>query len=379
MATDVEPVFTLEDRALLDAGRFLAEREVYGLVLADRDLTVRARFGRKAEFIAVGCKITDEVIPFIGSETFIESLQTNPSLALEMPGVVIHTSADKQERYNLSLFWSSEHGHYFLLIARASLDATLEIELLRHVRARLMAEAQTRATSEQLARANRDLEDFAAIVSHDLKAPMRALNHVAGEADAALLQGHIDEARVQLEWLRTQTRRMSAMLTGLLDYSTIGRKVEAIERVDTRALAEGIAHSIPASSGKRVMIEGDWPSIATLKAPLELVLRNLVDNAVKHHDCDRGTITLTCAPAADALNIAVADDGPGIAPGHRDAVFLPFRTLASPGQAADGIGLGLALVRRTLEGIGGAIHVRPTGAGARGTAFEVRWPRTAVT
>jgi signal transduction histidine kinase len=382
-------------QALIAAGRFFADREVYGLVWIDRDLIVRARFGSKAEFIAVDRPITDSVFPFIGSEDYIESFQTDPSLTLELPGVVIVQSADAQQRYNLSLFWSPEQAHYLLLIARASLDATLEIELLRHVRARLMAEAETKAKSAALSRANRDLEDFASIVSHDLKAPMRAMQYMTEEVETALSAGSLEDARSRLEWIRGQTRRMSSMLSGLLDYSSIGRKIEAVETVDTRALAAAICQSVPDSGGIKVVVEGNWPVLDTLRAPLDLVLRNLVDNAIKHHDHDQGTVRLACADRGEAVSITVADDGPGIAPRHRDVIFLPFRTLerGSTNPAA-GVGLGLALVQRTVESVGGQIRIvandtfpLPTDpvdtaatwkepeAHARGTTFEVLWPK----
>ena len=250
------PVGTEMAAALVAAGRFFADREVYGLVWIDRELIACGRYGQKADFVTLGQPISDSVLPFIGSEDYILSFQQNPSLTLELPGVVIVTSAAlQQQRYNLSLFWSAEQNHYLLLIARASLDATLEIELLRHVRARLMAEAETNAKSQALARANRDLEDFAGIVSHDLKAPMRALQYMTDEVEVALARGSVNAARAQLEWMRGQTRRMSSMLSGLLDYSSIGRKVEALELVDTAALAAIIRNAVPHGGGMAVTVE----------------------------------------------------------------------------------------------------------------------------
>ena len=379
MDSDPARLLDAEPGSLVAAGRFFAEREVFGLAWIDRDLIVSARYGRKAGFITVGRPISDSITPFIGSEPYILSFQHDPALSLELPGIVIHTGAEEQERYNLSLYWSKTDGHYLLLVARASLDATLEIELLRHVRARLMAEAETNAKSEALARANRDLEGFAAIISHDLKAPMRALRAVTDDATLAIERGDVDAAHRHLAWIKSQSARMSAMLTGLLDYSSIGRKIEAIERVDTRAVAQAIRDSVPARGGKAVVIDGSWPTIDTLKAPLELVLRNLVDNAIKHHDKEQGTIILGCVEAHDALKFTVSDDGPGIDVAHREAIFLPFRTLLPAGATGDGMGLGLALVTRTLENVGGGIRIRTEDKRERGTAFEVHWPRTIVT
>jgi len=205
---------------------------------------------------------------------------------------------------------------------------------------------------------------------------MRALRSVTEQTLTALDNHDVDEAKRQLAWIRSQTGRMSAMLSSLLDYSSIGRKIEAIECVDTRTVAEAIKDSVPAAGGKTIAVTGTWPVIETLKAPLDLVLRNLVDNAIKHHDRQTGAVTLSCAEVQDALKITVTDDGPGIQPAHREAIFLPFRTLAPADTAVDGRGMGLALVKRTLENVGGGICIRAGAESQRGTTFEVTWPRT---
>jgi signal transduction histidine kinase len=362
------------------AAQFFVDRDIFGIAWIDGDLVVRARSGEMAHFIAVGQPITDSVFAFIGSEDFIVSFQSDPSLALELPGIVIVTQDDERQRYNLSLFWSAAEQVYFLLIARASLDATLEVELLRHVRARLMAEAETQRKSSELARANRDLEDFAAIISHDLKAPMRALHYMADDVEAALNERDVVIAAIKIDQMRVQTRRLSSMLTGLLDYSSIGRKSEALERVDTRALVMAIVASIPRPAGFGVSVTGEWPELVTLKAPLDLVLRNLLENAIKHHDREQGHVELACDARDEALLIAVRDDGPGIAEAHREAIFLPFRTLAvGAAKESDGVGLGLALVLRTVEAVGGTLALRASVEGQlgqeRGTQFDLVWPR----
>ena len=205
----------------------MAGRNVFGLAWFDANLIVTARYGSKAGFIRIGEPIPDSVIPLIGSESEILALQHDPAASIELPGVVIHAASGDQERYNLSLFWDPSQTSYVLLIARASLDAALEVELLRHVRFRLMAEEEIKAKSSELARANRDLEDFAAIISHDLKAPMRALKYMTDDLEETIVAGRKEDARTKLAWIRSQSQRMSSMLSALLDYSSIGRKARA--------------------------------------------------------------------------------------------------------------------------------------------------------
>ncbi|MGZ5890190.1 MAG: sensor histidine kinase, partial [Hyphomicrobium sp.] len=241
---------------------------------------------------------------------------------------------------------------------------------------RLMAESEAAAKSQQLAHTNADLqiancklEQFAAIVTHDLKAPMRALGFLADEIEGALLASDAASARESLAELRSQARRVSGMLTALLHYSSAGLSGALIESVDTRELVDEIVRSLPHGNVK-VTLQGVWPRIETLAAPLGLTLRNLIDNSIKHHDREEGHLLVTCVEAGDALEIALADDGPGIAPEHHESMFLPFRTLGSAGE-----GMGLAIVQKMLDAVGGTIRLQSDAPRQRGATFTIRWPK----
>ena len=113
-----------------------------------------------------------------------------------------------------------------------------------------------------------------------------------------------------------------------------------------------------------------WPTLETVLAPLDLTLRNLIDNTVKHHDRDTGLLRIACADAGSTIEITIEDDGPGIAPEHHASIFLPFRTLANGGE-----GMGLAIVQKMVDAAGGAISLSSNPAERRGTTFKVRWPK----
>jgi signal transduction histidine kinase len=116
-----------------------------------------------------------------------------------------------------------------------------------------------------------------------------------------------------------------------------------------------------------------WPTLETLRAPLDLVLRNLIDNAVKHHDREDGLVRVAGSEGASDFEISISDDGPGIATKHCEAILLPFRKLA---EHTDGQGMGLAVVSRTLELLGGRLAVLSCPHGGRGATFRVTWPKT---
>lgn len=365
-------------QARLRAGDHLAERGVYGIVWLDEDLTVRRRYGSLTTFVEEGVSVTRSVAPLIGLETDIKELTEGD--AVRVPNVTIVRGCEPTPRLNIIVYRFPSEDGFLVTLGLVGTDNGLEIELSRQARARLMAEAEVLAKSRELARtnaelrmANNDLEQFAAIVTHDLKGPMRALDYLvediakaAAESDAAAVDRKLDD-------LRRQTSRMSWMLSSLLEYASAGPAHAALEHVDTLALVHEIVGSLP-RGGIEVEIRGDWPALETLAAPFDLTMRNLVENGIKHHDRNHGRITLVCKDEGDALAITIEDDGPGIGSEHHKSIFLPFRTLDGKGS-----GMGLATAKKMVEAVGGAITLSPSCPGQRGAKFEIRWPKQVVT
>lgn len=362
--------------ARLHAGELLASRGVYGLVWLDKDLIVRRRFGSVVDFIEADAPVTESVPPLIGLEAEIKGLKGIRDNELRLPNVSTVTAEGVGPRLNMLFYSFAALDHFIMVVSRSNLDPNLEIEFSRQIRARLMAEADASAKSKELARANADLkvansnlEQFAAIVTHDLKSPMRAVRYLVDEIEQAVVGSDTDAAHGKLQELRRQTTRLSSMLSALLHYSSVGMSQQAIERVDTLALVTEVVRSLP-HEGTMVEISGTWPTLDTLVAPLDLTLRNLIDNTVKHHDRDKGKLQIACTDAGSAIEITIEDDGPGIAPEHHASVFLPFRTLSSGGE-----GMGLAIVQKMVDVAGGAITLSSNPAARRGTTFRIRWPK----
>jgi signal transduction histidine kinase len=325
-------------------------------------------------FIAADEPLWRSLAPVIGLEPEIMNLQ--PGQVLRIPSVSIVTNCGAGPRLNL-VFYAFEREDFILLeVSHAEMDTELAVELSRQVRGRLMAEAEAAAKSQELARTNADLkiansnlEQFAAIATHDLKAPMRALGYLADEIESAIAEGAGDKARQKLAELRSQATRVSSMLSALLHYSSAGCSNASIESVDVRELVDEIVRSLPRGTVE-VTLQGVWPRLDTLAAPLALTLRNLIDNTIKHHDRAKGELLITCADGGKDVEITLADDGPGIAPEHQASMFLPFRTLGS-----DGEGMGLAIVQKMLDAVGGTITLQSDPALKRGATFKIRWPK----
>ncbi|MFN0218495.1 MAG: sensor histidine kinase [Hyphomicrobium sp.] len=358
--------------ALLDVASLIERFGLFGLIWFDRNLIVRRTFGRMVDFVKVGAPAADSLPLLIGLEAELVALSSDSPRTLEIPAVSIPTADGGAEKLNFTFLWSPQQSAVIALAHRSETQTALEVELSRQIRARLMAEAESNAKSRELQRANADLENYAGIISHDLQAPLRHMRYLTSNArDAPATSGVASHEALDL--IAAQAERMSNMLQRLFEYSNIGRKYEALEIVDCGELVRGVIRSLP-GSGFAVEIGGDWPTLLTLRAPLDLAMRNLIANARQHHDLSTGVIHVACADSQDAIVITVADDGPGIAPEHHAAIFLPFRTLNAAAETG-ATGMGLALVNRAVESVGGAVTLASNPAKARGTIFAVQWPK----
>lgn len=365
------------DAALIAAAEVISGRGIFGLVWCDTDLVVTSRYGHLADFVVTGEPVADTLLPLLGLEDDIKAVREAPGRVFEMPAVRIWLPDAPRARLNLSIMWAAQSQCYLLLIGRTASASEAELLLAQQIRERLILEADARAIALKLERANRDLEEFASIISHDLKAPMRAMRYLTEDAQTAIAGGDIQTAGDKIGRVREQSDRLSAMLTALFDYSRAGYKQDVAARVDLRVLVETIVRSLPQRADLDITIGGEWPVIDTLAAPLDLVVRNLIDNAIKHHDRDNIHIAIIATAKPELVEISVGDDGPGIEPRHHRAIFLPFRRLSAVDDP-NSSGMGLALVQRTVEAVGGRLEVVSDPAVRRGTTFKVLWPSTIV-
>ncbi len=365
---------------LVAACRLLAEHRLFGLAWLDRSLVAARGFGELANIVPLGLRITDSVPPLLGLDEAVLELIEFPNKSFEMPNVALATVDGTGPRLNLRIYWMPSHQQFLLLISRVLSTGDLELGLARQVRARMIVEAelaqQSRAlaaVNAELTRANRDLAEFADIISHDLKSPLRAMRLFSDDLERSLDRANNGDPKLHAAQIRAQSQRMSRMLTDLLAYSKIGRQTEALDAIDTGALVRSIVGSMPRDNGISIAVSGEWPVIETYAAPLDLILRNLVTNAIAHHDLGAGKITVTANPSASTLEIEIADDGPGIAPEWHKAIFQPFRTIDST-AAAEKSGIGLALVRKAVETTGATLTLVSDPAACRGTTFKLSWP-----
>ncbi|MCB9914297.1 MAG: PAS domain-containing sensor histidine kinase [Planctomycetes bacterium] len=229
----------------------------------------------------------------------------------------------------------------------------------------LKLEQALRATE----RRNRDQEQLVRAISHDLRAPLRGIRHLATWIEERAAE---DLDAQSVEWLRAlqdRTGRMDSMLLDLLSYARAMDPESKREETDPRALVLALRDLLSLPAAFELAVEGDLARVVTDRVPLEQVLRNLVDNAFRHHDREAGRILVRVTRLEhDALDWTVEDDGPGLLPDKAEELFGLFRA----GTRSRGTGVGLTMVRRIVEVRGGRIWVEP--AALRGARFRFTWP-----
>ncbi len=240
--------------------------------------------------------------------------------------------------------------------------ATLNSQLQKENAARALVEEELRARNE-------DLDEFAYIASHDLKSPLRGIQSLAQWIAEDAGEALPPQSMQHLEKLQGRALRMQRLLEDLLLYSRAGRDTES-EELDLGALCAGVVELTVQEGSARVQ----WHALPTIwapRAPLELVFRNLIGNAIKHHDGEIPDIQIRGHLEAGFAVIEFADDGPGIEPEYEERIFALFQTLR-PRDEVEGSGMGLAVVRKALNALGGSIRL--LSKEGRGATFRVQLP-----
>jgi PAS domain S-box-containing protein len=226
---------------------------------------------------------------------------------------------------------------------------------------------------QQLQERNQELDRFVSIAAHDLKAPLRGISNLSEWIEEDL-QEHIPGENPQLQLLRQRVKRMDALIDGLLRYSRAGKAELATETVDVAAVLAETIDSLSPPDSFQIKIVNSMPFLDTKRLLLTQVFANLINNAIKHHHRIDGCIEITVEDLGDRHRFSIADDGPGIPEGEsRERIFEIFQTL-HPTESTENTGIGLALVKKIVEGEGGEIWL--DGNCERGCRFCFTWLKT---
>lgn len=255
-------------------------------------------------------------------------------------------------------------------------DGRTLLAVWQDLRERKLAEAKLRKHAEELEAANRDLEEFSYIASHDLRSPLRGIGQLAKfvrEDDADKLS---QDSVNHLDLLNKRILRMQKLLDDLLTYSRIGREEDQLEEINLSELVQEMIDLLAIDPAYEVKVVDELPVVISYATPLRMLLLNLIGNAVKHHDGERGIIEIGFEELKTEYRFRVTDDGPGIDPAFHERIFKIFQTLQSR-DTVEASGMGLAIVEKTLLRFGGRVEL--LSELGSGTTIQFTWPKSVQT
>jgi len=209
---------------------------------------------------------------------------------------------------------------------------------------------------EKVESTNKELKDFAHIVSHDLKAPLRGVSTLANWISTDYADKLGKEGKEQIDLLLTRVDRMHKLIDGVLQYSRAGRVKEEQIQVNLNELVEDVIDMVAPPANIEITIEDELPVVECGQTRIIQVFQNLLSNAVKYTDNPQGQIKIGCVEEDGFWKFSVADNGPGIEEKHFGKIFRIFQTL-SPSDEFENTGVGLTVVKKIVELYGGRIWV----------------------
>jgi signal transduction histidine kinase len=248
--------------------------------------------------------------------------------------------------------------------------------LNREIAVRLAAEEGQAALIARINHINKELQDFAYVVSHDLKAPLRGIKNLAQWICEDCAPKLDDQNKEQLGLLMSRVDRMHQLIDGVLRYSRAGRADEEKTDVDLNRLLPEIIDTLEPPKHIRILVEGTLPTIPCGRTHITQVFQNLLSNAIKYMDKPEGVVRVTCSQSDNEWSFSVIDNGPGIAESDFERIFRLFGTLNQK-DSYESTGIGLTVTKKIVEQYGGRIRIESKVG--EGSAFIFTLPRAKVT
>jgi signal transduction histidine kinase len=270
-------------------------------------------------------------------------------------------------------------GNYYFPVRSFDLvelnEQVKALEVAQKNSAAILTHQQTlECNNIHLARINDDLNAFMHVASHDLKTPLRGIEVLSEFIHEDIRHNNLVEAGDNLDLLKSRIKRLASLLESLLVFTQAGMSQENPTTVDLDQLVREVFDLICADRPFKLMILDHLPEVSVVKADLNLIFMNLIGNAIDHHDRDSGTISVKFLSVRENYIFEIEDDGDGIEPRYHEKVFEALQTLKSR-DMVEGAGLGLAQVKRLLDGRGGSILLVSDPAIERGCRFIVQYPK----
>ncbi|MBX2817802.1 MAG: hypothetical protein KTR24_17485 [Saprospiraceae bacterium] len=238
--------------------------------------------------------------------------------------------------------------------ARARKETDL-LEVVKNQTQQLMELDQQRSVLlQKLERRNEELSNYAQIVSHDLKSPLRSIDTLSAWLSNEFDENMSEEGRGYLSLLRKNVEKMEGLIEGILQYASVGMDAIPPKEINLEELTRHVVEVLNPPERINIVI-GRLPTVRGNETAFHQVLQNLIGNAIAYNEKEMGRISIQAVEHEDDWLISVEDNGRGIREEDTRTVFEPFRRVTNEG---DGLGLGLALTKKIVQNMDGEIWVR---------------------
>ncbi|WP_192821170.1 ATP-binding protein [Rufibacter sp. LB8] len=238
-----------------------------------------------------------------------------------------------------------------------------------------MNQSELAACQEQLRLLRNEYEEFAYIVSHDLKAPLRAISNLSSWIKEDLGTNLDPDISHNINLLQNRSERLEGMINAILMFSRINRQDLEIVEVDATTLVHQMAKPLEEAGSATVQVSG-LPTFTTYAKKLETVLRHLIQNGVQFNEQKPALIEVSASDQGAFYTFTVKDQGLGIPADAHEKIFKMFYTV-QPKEKVETLGAGLTIVKKIVTFVGGQVTI--FSAPGQGTQISFTWPKEVST
>ncbi|MCK8521350.1 PAS domain S-box protein [Aquimarina sp. D1M17] len=269
-------------------------------------------------------------------------------------------NSDQIDHFTVNKRYVQKNGSHFW--ARTSVAAVrnpdrsvkYQVALIDDITEEMEHEKQREILLDNLEKSNKDLQDFAHIVSHDLKSPLRSMNALITWIREDYEEVLDDTAQKSFDMLLKKVDKMDHLITGILKYSSIDKTETSKKPIDLKEVIQDIIDIIFIPDHIKISVTSPLPVVLGDKFRLQQLFQNLLNNAVKYNDKEEGIITVNCENENDFWKFSIEDNGPGISKRYHQKIFQIFQTLDNGKEST---GVGLSIVKKIVDMYQGKIWV----------------------
>ncbi|MCP6762469.1 MAG: ATP-binding protein [Fischerella sp. CENA71] len=310
-------------------------------------------------WLSGGIKAITAIVSFYTALTLIplvpQALALPSPAQLETANNALQIEIIERKRVEQELREYKENLEELVEQRTAELAKTNEL-LQQEVIQRQQSQEKMALLLKELESTNQELNDFAYIVSHDLKAPLRGISSLSEWLVSDYADKLDDEGKQLINLLIARVKKIYSLIDAILQYSRIGRIKEEIRQVNLNDVVTEVTELLEPIENIQINITNELPIVSGEKTRIEQVFQNLLSNAIKFIDKPQGKITIACTEKNGYWQISVKDNGPGIEKEHFERIFKIFQKL-SDNKNLESTGIGLAIVKKIVEMYGGEVWV----------------------